>query len=162
MSWVITNWENDMIDKPEQIVAKFVAEKYPNMEFKMLSGLGRRDIHDIYRSLEESRVIIMQPSMLEPTQIAGIVQQISHPIHGALNGAIRRYDIADFIFLSANPWEDYNIVKDACRGVKDNHNEYSLTKILRNCECHFYGFDGTHYEMRRSGYEDSVYAVRHK
>lgn len=156
-----------MIAEPEPMVKKFLSEKHGYWDFKtfdvkLLSGLRHRDIEDIYASLRESRVIIMQPSLLEKSQIAKIVQAISHPIHLHFNGATREWDIRDFIFLSVNPWEDLNIVIDACKGVSDQHHEPSLPKILQNCECHFFGFADEHYELKCNHFPAKPYAIRHK
>jgi hypothetical protein len=166
MNRIVTNWENDMIAEPEEMVKKFLSEKrafwdFKHYDVKLLSGLRHRDIGDIYASLEESRVIIMQPSLLDKEQIKKIVQAISHPIHGNNFGAQRRWEIRDFIFLSANPFEDLNFIIDACRGVIDQHKEVCLQKILLSCEVHFFGFNDEHYELKCNRL-DSPYAIRHK
>lgn len=162
MNHIITNWENDLIDEPENIVTAFVKDKYKDYDFKLLSGLAHRDKQDLYDSLRESRVIIMQPSLLEPDQIAEIATLIGHPIHVTFNSAAPDWNIKDFVFLSSNPFDDLNIVKDACKDVKDEHHELALVKILHNCECHFYGFAGEHYEMKCSGSVNyDIYAIRY-
>jgi hypothetical protein len=161
MTYKITNWENDMIAEPEEKVVEFVKEKYPHYELGILSGLGERDLKDIYDSLKESRVIIMQPSLLVSSQIREVVSYLSHPIHINFNSATRNLDIRDFIFLSSNPWHDLNFVKSACAGVKDSVNEPALRKIVKNCEVHFYGFAGEHYEMINDSFGD-IKALRHK
>ncbi len=161
MAYKITNWENDMIAEPEEKVVKFVKEKYPNYELEILSGLGERDLKDIYDTLKDSRVIIMQPSLLDSTQIREVVSYLSHPIHINFNSATRNLDIRDFVFLSANPWHDLNFVKSACAGVKDSVKEPALRKIVKNCEVHFYGFGGEHYEMIKDSFGD-IKALRHK
>ncbi len=158
----ITNWENDMIDSPEEKVVEFAKKRYPNYDLHLLSALRHRDMQDIYESLEESTVIIMQPSLLEKEQVIKIIQAISHPIHGHNNGSRRDWNIRDFVFLSADPWRDVNEILTICSGVKDSHNEECLPKILYNCECHFYGFAGEHYELKKTRYPYSSYIIRYK
>lgn len=163
---IVTNWENDMIDEPEQMVREFLSKKhgywdFPEYGFKLLSGLRHRHIEDIYASLEESRVVIMQPSLLEKEQVQKIVQAISHPIHVNNNGAQRRWDIRDFIFLSSTPFEDLKFIVDACLHLVDQHGEQCLPKILYNCEIHFFGFTGEHYELKKDRYPHKPYAIRH-
>jgi hypothetical protein len=161
MNRIITNWENDMIDAAEPMVSKFVSKHYPNLDFKLLSGLRHRDIQDIRDSLMESRIIIMQPSLLEEEQVVNIVTSISHPIHVANNGARRDWEIRDFIFLSMNPFEDLMNIREMCGNKKDHTGELALHKILFNCECHFFGFDDEHYEMKYNRGHD-IYAIRYK
>lgn len=163
MKRIITNWENDIIETPEEQVTKFVSERYSNYDFKLLSGLRHRNIEDIYDSLRDSRVIIMQPFLLEKEQISKIVAAISHPIHVNNNGARREWEIRDFIFLSSQPFEDLKTIKNACLELKDNVKEEALPKIIHNCEIHFHGFDGEHYEMKCHGYSSyDIIAIRHK
>ena len=170
MKKIITNWENDMIDVPEEMITKFVSEKqgywdFPdNYDLKLMSRLKHRNIEDIYDSLKESRVIIMQPSLFDKEQVIKIVKSISHPIHINNNGAKRDWEIRDFIFLSANPFDDLNMIKEYCYKIKDDHDTGdALTKILHNCEIHFFGFNREHYEMKEYGYSCSdIYAIRYK
>jgi hypothetical protein len=164
MALIATNWENDMIAEPEEKVIEFMAKYKPNYELKLLSGLRHRDMEDIKDSLENSRIVIMQPSLLEKEQVVNMVKNISHPIHVNLNGSTRNYEIRDFIFLSSHPFEDLTQIKEWCNGVKDGFDSGdALTKILSNCEIHFYGFDGEHYEMKRTSYlSGGIYAARYK
>lgn len=161
MSHIITNWENDMIAEPEDKVIEFVKEKYPNYKLELLSGLRHRDLQDIYDTLKESRIIIMQPSLLDSSQIKEVVSYLSHPIHINFNSATRNLDIKEFIFLSSFPWDDLNFVKNSCKGLKDTVNEPALIKIVKNCEVHFYGFGGEHYEMILDSFYD-IKVLRHK
>ncbi len=161
--YTITNWENDMLDAPEEMVAKFISDKYDQYNFKLLSGLKHRSINDIFDSLKESRVIIMQPYLLDKQQVVKIVQSISHSIHVNNNGARREWDIRDFVFLSSDPYRDFNFIKEECGSLKDQVNEHCLSKICRNCEVHFYGFEGEHYEMKCGGhFKNDIYAIRYK
>lgn len=164
MSLIATNWENDMLAEPEDKVIEFMQKYNSDYELKLLSGLRHRDMQDIRDSLRNSRIIIMQPSLLEKEQVVNMVKNISHPIHVNQNGATRNYDIRDFIFLSSHPFEDLCQIKEWCRGVKDGFDTGdALTKILTNCEIHFYGFGGEHYEMKRIGYySGDIYAARYK
>jgi hypothetical protein len=167
MSHIATNWENDMIAEPEDKVQEFIRENYPNYELKLLSGLRQRDIQDVWETIKESRIIIMQPSLLDKEQVQKMLLNISHGIHTSLNGAYRLVEVRDFIFLSMNPWEDLLFIKECGKGLRDTHSEYSLIKLLRNCEVHFYGFAGEHYEMVRGGngtshYPSDIEAIRHK
>lgn len=160
---IITNWENDLIEEPEVPVMDWVRANCANYEFKLLPGFRHRCNDDIFTSLRESRIIIMQPNLLESNQIASIVTQIGHSIHINFNGATREWDLREFVFLSANPFEDLQIVKDACIGLKDRVNEDPLAKILHSVECWFYGFSGEKYELRYGGYNASdAYAIRYK
>ncbi len=157
----ITNWENEMTDSPEPIVEQFVKNRYPNYDFEMLSALGHRDIQDIFESLKNSRIIIIQPNMLDREQVVNLVSAISHPLHVNFNGASREWEVRDFIFLSTRPFEDLTQIKEWCAGVKDKWNENALVKILINCEVHFYGIAGMeHYEMRGTRGGD-ITVVRH-
>ncbi len=161
---IITNWENDLIEHPEDMVQKFVAEKYPNHTLKFLSGLKQRSFDDIYESIKESRIIVMQPALLDKPQVTELVKSISHPIHTGLNGASRHVEIRDFVFYSLHPFEDLMTIKSYCEGVTDGRDTAdALAKILSNCEIHFYGFEGEHYEMRCSGWQcRDIYAVRYE
>jgi hypothetical protein len=164
-NYIITNWENDLIDSPEEKVVKFVSEKYPAYYFKFLPALKQRSIKEIYDSLRESRVIVMQPSLFDKEQVVKIVTQISHPIHINNGGARREMDIRDFVFLSANPFADLQEIKEICYGKKDYFDSAdALCVILHsNIEVHFYGFSGEHYEMKQCGYTcRDIDAVRHK
>ncbi len=153
---IITNWENDMIDVPEEPIEAFTKTYYPNYDLKLLSGLKHRAIEDIYDSLRDSRVIIMFPSLFDDEQLKKIVTAISHPIHVNNNGARREWDIREFVFFSAQPFEDLTHIRQTCHLLKDSTGEPALAKILFNCECHFYGFQDEHYELQRnrSEYQD--------
>lgn len=158
----ITNWENDMIAEPEEFVKQFAKRQYPNYDLEILSGLGHRDPQDLYDSLRDSRVIIIQPNLLEREQVVKLVSAISHPIHVNFNGATREWDIREFVFISVRPFDDLMQIKEWCAGVKDQWGEHALTKVLINCEAHFYGIANMeHYEMRcsRGG---EITAIRHK
>jgi len=163
----IINWENDLLDEPEMFLSEFVADNYPDYSFEMMSGFIHRDMSEVYESLKEARVIIMQPNLLEENQVSDMVKAISHPIHVNFNGASREWNIEKFIFLCYNPFDDLNTIKEQCDGVKDGKDSAdALCKILHNCEIHFYGRQGgdAHYEMGA----DRVYccndikAIRHK
>lgn len=158
---IITNWDNDLLEAPDRKVVEFAAKKYKHHELKYLPGLRQRDIQEIYDSIRESRVIIIEPHILESEQIATIVSAIAHPIHVNQNGATRNYEIRDFVFLSMNPYEDLKKVVSAASALKDSHGEYSLSKILYNCEAHFYGYDGEHYELVKDGSFGSTKVLRY-
>ena len=151
---IITNWENDLTDVPEESVVSFVKENYPNYEFKLLSGLAQRDINDIYDSLKESRIVIIQPTLFDRAQVSEILSSISHPTYGALIGNTREWEIRDFVFLSNKPYEVLKELLEICSKVKDRHGEHSLPKILAVCEIHSYGYDGEHYEVKFRRYSD--------
>ena len=163
MSHIITNWENDMIDAPEDMVARFVSEKYKGFELKILSGLRHRAIEDVYETLKYSFVIIMQPSLLDEQQVTTMVKELSHSIWINFNSNVNNLSVRHFIFISANPFEDLMAIKKMCIGLKDTQGEQALVKIVKCVSCHFYGFDNEHYEMRADGYfSEDIYAVRHK
>jgi len=163
MNRIITNWENDLIDSPEPMVKEWVAKHHSNFELKLLSGLRHRGMDDIYDSLRNSRIIVMQPSLLDAQQIADIVKEIGHGIHVNFNGATREWDLREFVFISMHPFEDLQTVKKACIGLKDRWGEDPLAKILKNVECYFYGFAGEKYELKYGGYYASdAYAIRYK
>lgn len=160
---IITNWENDMIDAPEDMVQKFVAENYKGFELQLLSGLRHRAIEDIYKTLEDSFIIIMQPSLLDEKQVTTLVKGLSHSIWVNFNSNVNNLTVRHFIFISMNPFEDLMSIKKMCIGLKDNQGEDALSKIVKSVSCHFYGFGGEHYEMESSGYfTEDIYARRHK
>ncbi len=159
---IVTNWENDMIDQPEEMVAKFVSEKYKGFELKMLSGLRHRAFEDIYETLHDSFVIIMQPSLLDKQQVRTMVEKMAHGIWINFNSNVNNLSVRHFIFLSANPFEDLISIRKMCMGLKDTQGENALVKIVKSISCHFYGFDGEHYEMQADGYfTEDIFAIRH-
>lgn len=160
---IITIWENDMVEVPEVIQLDFIEERYPDYEIKMLSGLWHRDKEDIFASLEESRVIFINPNHLEAEQIVKLAQLISHPIWINFNSNTRNWDVRDFVFYSSAPFEDLCMVRDNLRGIKDHHQEPVLPKILA-CEAHFWGYAGEHYELIKERWRNGVcpiYAIRY-
>ncbi len=160
---IITNWENDMIEEPEEMVVKFVKEKYKGFELQLLSGLRHRAIEDIYKTLKDSFIIIMQPSLLDEKQVTTMVKELSHSIWINFNSNVNDLSVRHFIFLSMNPFEDLMKIKKMCIGLKCNQGEDALTKIVKSISCHFYGFNGEHYEMESGGYfTEDIYARRHK
>ncbi len=160
---VILNWENDMIQDPEPHVVEFAKKHYPNLDLQLMSGLRHRHIDEIRDSLKDSMIIIMQPHLIDPSQIALIAQSISHSIHGAFCGASREWDLRDFVFLSVNPWETCQAIIEACSGLKDNVGEDPLVKIVKHIQVQFYGFDGEHYELKISSHWfRDLYVVRYK
>ena len=160
---IITNWENDMIDSPEEKVLEFVNNYYKGFELNILSGLRHRNIEDIYETLKESFVIIMQPSLFDKQQVTSIASGLSHWIWGNFNNNVNNLTVRHFIFLSSHPFDDLNEIINICKGLKDSVNEPALVKIVKCISCHFYGFDGEHYELRTESYHsENMYAVRHK
>ncbi len=154
MNKIITCWENDLTDVPDIQVSELISKHYPNCEFKMLSGLEHRDIHDIYDSLKESNTIIIHAHIIKPEQIINIVKNISHPIHVNNCGRIPpKWEIENFVILSMHPVETYKQIKLICENIKDQHEEYALLKLLRNCQIYFRGFNNEYYEMIIEGYE---------
>jgi len=156
MKWIITNWENDMIETPEQPVIDLVNEKFSHYEFKMLSGLRNRDIEDLYASLRESRAVIMHPTFTDITQIKDLIIRLGKYIHANTLGRQTDWMIKEFVFISATPFEDFLLIKKNC-------NTDSLHAILRNCYCTFYGYAGEVYEMKsESASSLSLIAIREK
>jgi hypothetical protein len=160
---IVTNWENDMIDAPEEKVSEFVNNYYKGFELNLLSGLRYRAIEEIYQTLKDSFVIIMQPSLFDKQQVMDIVSNLSHSIWVNFNSNTNNLTTRYFIFLSSHPFEDLKEIVSICQGLKDTKNEPALVKIVKCISCHFYGFAGEHYELRTDGYHsDNMYAVRHK
>ncbi len=160
---IITNWENDLIEQPEEMVAEFVRQKYDGFELQMLSGLRHRSFEEIWDTIHDSFVIIMQPSLLDEYQVRSMVEQMSHGIWINFNSNTNNLSVRHFVFLSSNPFEDLVSIRKMCIGLKDSQGEPALVKIVKNISCHFYGFYGEHYEMFVEGHNtDRIRAIRHK
>lgn len=160
---MITNWENDMLDAPEDKVQKFVADFYKGFELRLLSGLRYRSIEDIYETLEDSFAIIIQPSLLDRRQVVELVSGLSHSIWVNFNSNTNNLSVRRFIFLSATPFEDMMQIREFCLDLKDSQGEWALPKIVQCISCQFFGFGGEYYEMQSAGYSSrDIKAVRYK
>ncbi len=160
---IVTNWENDMIDQPEEMVRKFVKENYKGFKLQLLSGLKHRHFDEIWETLLNSFVIIMQPSLLDEQQVRMLVEKMAHGIWVNFNSNINDLTVRHFVFLSSDPFDTLLTIKRICVGLKDSQGEQALVKIIKSVTCNFYGFNDEHYEMRCDGhFSEDIYAVRHK
>jgi hypothetical protein len=163
MKSIITNWENDLIELPEQMVQSFVNKEYDGFELKILSGLRHRTFEEIWETLKESYAIIMQPSLLDEQQVIELAKAISHGIWGNFHSNVNNLSVRYFHFISMNPFEDLMQIKETLLSVKDQHEESCIAKIVKCVSCNFHGFNGEHYEMSLKGsWPEHIEALRHK
>lgn len=153
----ITIWENDTTGTIDPIIQIFIDKHYKGCNIVLMSGFDNRTNDEILESVRDSYAIVMEPTVLRNYQINDIAQLISHPIHlNTTNNPARPYDIQKFIFLSTNPWDTLQTIVRTLKNTKDNHNEYSLMKILKHCRVEFYSTkNDDQYELERDGVWDT-------
>jgi hypothetical protein len=140
-----------MVDVPEKQVTDFVSKHYNNLKFKMLSGLSKRHIEDIWESIKESFVIVVHLNMLDENQIKHLVGELSQPIWKNFNSNVNNLSLRHFVFISSTPFED----------MKKIRNCSDLIPLSKCVSIHFYGYNDEHYEYYAVGY-NTLLNVRHK
>ena len=150
-----------MSDEIDPIVSQFISDKYGHCDVSILSGLKRRDLGEIWNTLKDNRVVVIQPSLLDETQIRTLTKSISHGIWINFHSNTNNLHVRKFDFLSSDPYNDAKQIIDYCKGLKDDHGENALVKIVKSLEVNFYGFDDTRYELRAEGYFGDYILVRH-
>lgn len=155
----VLNWENDLIDTPEQVVLDYCNTHCRNLEFEMLSGFSRRTPGEILNSLDNGvKQVVMAPFMLEEEQVQKIVTLIAPPLYGYVHGE----DVEKFVFIGSRPKEIANTIISACEGEWDHDHRNPrncFIAILKRASVICIGFEGERIEIQTSGWNHRDFTI---